>query len=75
MLALSCREMAVETQGAMPHAFDPRYEFDAPQFFDFDVQESEEEMRAAQLWFDGEHINAPSRMSLPCSVGMFLTHS
>lgn len=67
----------METQLAASHAFDPMYEFDAPHFYDFDVQESEEEARAAQLWFGGDHTYAPSRMSHPlslflsCGVGMF----
>ncbi|XP_068656358.1 protein TPX2-like [Aristolochia californica] len=39
---------------------DETYEFSAPKFFDFINGETEEEMRAAELWFERDHSYAPS---------------
>lgn len=40
---------------------DEAYEFSAPRFYDFIEGESEEETRAAELWFDTALAYAPSR--------------
>ncbi|KAG9439196.1 hypothetical protein H6P81_019361 [Aristolochia fimbriata] len=39
---------------------DDAYEFSAPKFYDFINGETEEEMRAAELWFQRDHSYAPS---------------
>ncbi|XP_077253897.1 targeting protein for XKLP2 isoform X2 [Tasmannia lanceolata] len=47
---------------SLPHAFqiDETYEFSAPRFFDFINDETEEEKRMAELWFETALSYAPS---------------
>jgi targeting protein for Xklp2 len=40
---------------------DEGYEFCAPKFFDFVCDETEEEIRAAERWFEASASHAPSR--------------
>lgn len=40
---------------------DEEYEFSAPRFYDFVKEETEEEVRKAELWFDSALAYAPSR--------------
>ena len=40
---------------------DEAYEFCAPRFFDFMNDESEDEIRSAELWFEISQSYAPSR--------------
>lgn len=42
---------------------DETYEFSAPKFYDFVDEETEEETRKAELWFQITRSYAPSRMS------------
>uniref|UniRef100_A0A7N0UPA6 Targeting protein for Xklp2 n=2 Tax=Kalanchoe fedtschenkoi TaxID=63787 RepID=A0A7N0UPA6_KALFE len=48
---------------------DELYEFSAPQFFDFTVGESKEEMRKAELWFHTALSYAPSPCMPKIKVG------
>ncbi|XP_058095802.1 protein TPX2 [Magnolia sinica] len=50
------------TTGALDHALqiDETYEFSAPRFFDFIKDETEEEMKMAERWFDTALSHAPS---------------
>jgi hypothetical protein len=43
---------------------DEAYEFDAPKFFDFINEETEEAVRAAEAWFEASVSHAPSRKRL-----------
>jgi targeting protein for Xklp2 len=43
---------------------DAAYEFDAPKFFDFINEETEEVVRAAEAWFQASVSYAPSRKRL-----------
>lgn len=43
---------------------DEAYEFSAPRFYDFVDEETEEETRKAELWFQITRSYAPSRMSI-----------
>lgn len=47
---------------SMAMMIDETYEFLAPQFFDFIKGESEDEVCAAELWFETALAYAPSRM-------------
>ena len=40
---------------------DEAYEFSAPRFFDFMNDESEDDIRSAELWFEISQSYAPSR--------------
>lgn len=37
------------------------YEFSAPRFYDFLREETDEDIRKAELWFENAHSYAPSR--------------
>ncbi|ONM23909.1 Protein TPX2 [Zea mays] len=52
--------MALDTGTAA--GIDEAYEFSAPRFFDFVVEETEEAVRAAESWFEAARSHAPSRM-------------
>lgn len=43
------------------YMIDEAYEFSAPRFYDFLCEETEEEVRTAELWFDSARAYAPSR--------------
>ncbi|RWW05109.1 hypothetical protein GW17_00031635 [Ensete ventricosum] len=43
---------------------DEAYEFRAPRFFDFVNEESEEDIKRAELWFETTRSYAPSRTPL-----------
>uniref|UniRef100_A0A804MR82 TPX2 central domain-containing protein n=1 Tax=Zea mays TaxID=4577 RepID=A0A804MR82_MAIZE len=50
--------MALDTGTAA--GIDEAYEFSAPRFFDFVVEETEEAVRAAESWFEAARSHAPS---------------
>lgn len=46
---------------AMMTMIDEAYEFSAPRFYDFVKEETEDDVRKAELWFDSALTYAPSR--------------
>ncbi|KAK3125092.1 hypothetical protein QOZ80_7BG0599870 [Eleusine coracana subsp. coracana] len=52
--------MAPDTGTAAACQIDAAYEFDAPRFFDFINEETEEAVRAAEAWFEASASHAPS---------------
>ncbi|XP_031498883.1 protein TPX2 [Nymphaea colorata] len=57
-------EASSEVECLHPLQIDEIYEFSAPRFFDFIVGETEEEIRAAQQWFEVTRSYAPSPFML-----------
>lgn len=50
---------------------DEIYEFSAPRFFDFIDEETEEEIRRAEFWFETSLSYAPSRMILALASSFY----
>lgn len=50
---------------------DEIYEFSAPRFFDFINEETEEEIRRAEFWFETSLSYAPSRMILALAPSFY----
>lgn len=50
---------------------DEVYEYRAPRFFDFSNEESEEDVRRAELWFETSLSYDPSRTFLCAPVNLF----
>lgn len=64
-----------ESQVFVAHEIDLDYEFDAVRFFDFSVQETPDQARQAQLWFQSAVSYPPSRPLNPLFLPFFRTSS
>lgn len=51
------KEASVETK-EKEGEIDEAYEFDAPQFFDFEHEETEEDIQNVEKWFEVEHYSS-----------------
>ncbi|XVE49964.1 hypothetical protein DITRI_Ditri01bG0123800 [Diplodiscus trichospermus] len=58
-----------QSSGTTSLMIDELYEFSAPRFFDFMKEESEEETRKAELWFDTALSYAPSPFMVRIKAG------
>lgn len=55
--------MAAVEESSNLFVVDEAYEFSAPRFHDFMAEETVEELRRAELWFESALAYAPSRAS------------
>lgn len=65
--------MALDTGTVAAAAgIDEAYEFSAPRFFDFITEETEDDVRAAESWFEAARSHAPSRTYPRAAEAFFL---
>lgn len=66
--------MAAAEESSDLSMIDAAYEFSAPRFHDFLTEETAEEVRRAELWFESALAHAPSRASASplCLISMLI---
>ena len=59
---------SIEEPNEVEEFFDNRYEFDAPQCYDFNRPETDWEAKETELWFESAGSYPPSRKPFPVKL-------